>query len=125
MDDIAVRSLARQCIALVERAFVLIDQHAVLVERLVAVAVELHREQALARAERVGRVDDDEVVFVLDAADVLEAVLIQDMDARSTPRRADTPCRPRRRARRSPQGRCARCACSGTARGHSRRRRRR
>ena len=60
----------------------LIDQHAVLVERLVAVAVELHREQALAGAERVGRVDDDEVVFVLDAADVLEAVLIQDMDAR-------------------------------------------
>ena len=82
VHDIAMCALAGERVAPVERAFVLIDQHAVLVKRLVAVAVELHREQALARAERVGRVDDDEVVFVLDAADVLEAVLIQDMDAR-------------------------------------------
>ena len=34
VHDIAVRSLARQRIALVERAFVLIDEHAVLLERL-------------------------------------------------------------------------------------------
>ena len=71
VHDIAVRSLARQRIALVERAFVLVDEHAVLLERLVAVAVKFHREQALARAERVGRVDDDKVVLVLNPADIL------------------------------------------------------
>ena len=38
--DIAVRSLARKRIALVERAFVLVDEHAVLLERLVAAAVK-------------------------------------------------------------------------------------
>ena len=81
VHDVAVRALAGERVALVERAFVLVDQHAVFFERLVAVAVELHREQALARAERVGRVDDDEVVFVLDAADILETVLIQDVHA--------------------------------------------
>ena len=77
-----MRALAGERVALVERAFVLVDQHAVFPQRLVAVAVELHREQALARAELVGRVDDDEVVFVLDAADILEAVLIQDVHPR-------------------------------------------
>ena len=71
VHDIAVRPLARKRIALVERAFVLIDEHAVLLERLVAVAVKFHREQALARAERVGRVDDDKVVLVLNPADIL------------------------------------------------------
>ena len=54
VHDVAVRALAGERVALVERAFVLVDQHAVLTQRLVAVAVELHREQALARAERVG-----------------------------------------------------------------------
>ena len=71
VHDIAVRPLAGERVAPVERAFVLIDQHAVLVKRLVAVAVELHREQTLARAERVGRVDDDKVVLVLNPADIL------------------------------------------------------
>ena len=71
VHDIAVCALAGERVAPVERAFVLIDQHAVLVERLVAVAVELHREQTLARAERVGRVDDDKVVLVLNPADIL------------------------------------------------------
>ena len=89
VHDVAVRALAGERVALVERALVLVDQHAVLPQRLVAVAVELHREQALARAEGVGRVDDDEVVFVLDAADVLEAVLIQDVHARVVQRAGD------------------------------------
>lgn len=89
IDDALVGALHRVGVLLVERALVLIDHDAVLAQRLVAVAVELLREEALARAERVRRIDDDEVVGVLRVAHILEAVLVVDHDARvaETPRR--------------------------------------
>ena len=52
------------------------DSHdAVLFQGVEAAAVELTGEQALAGAEGIGGVHDDEVVFLLALADELEGVL--------------------------------------------------
>ena len=59
----------------VEGAALLVDHDAVLFQGVEAAAVELTGEQALAGAEGVGRVHDDEVVLLLALADELEGVL--------------------------------------------------
>ena len=82
LDDALVRPLHGDGVHVVEGALVLVDQDAVRVQRLVAVAVELAREQTLAGPEGVGRVDDDQVVVAFVTADKLEPVLDVDRDAR-------------------------------------------
>ena len=78
----AVRALHCLGIFVVERAFVLIYKYPVLGQRLIAVAVKFLCEQTLARAERVGAVDDYQVVFVLDPAHEFQPVLIENVNAR-------------------------------------------
>ena len=60
----------------------LVDEYAVVAERLEAVAVELLCEKSFAGAEWVCRVDDYEVVLLFDCADEFEAVLEMQRDAR-------------------------------------------
>ena len=49
----------------IERASVLIDHDPRIFERLIAAAVEFFGKKAFRRAERIGRIVDDEVVFPL------------------------------------------------------------
>ena len=64
----AVRVADGLLVRLVERRLVLVDEDAVVAQRLVARAVELAREEALGGTVRIGRVDDDEIVLALLAA---------------------------------------------------------
>ncbi len=64
----------------VEGAALLVDHDAVLSQGVEAAAVELPGEQALGGAEGVGGVHDDEVIFLLAAADVFQSVLEVDVD---------------------------------------------
>ena len=57
-------------------AALLVDHDAVRFQGVEAAAVELTGEQALAGAEGIGGVHDDEVVLLLAAADILELSLI-------------------------------------------------
>lgn len=97
--DALVRTLHGGRIGGIERAFVLIDHDAVLAQGIIAAAVEFLCEQALAGAERVRGVHDDEVVFVLAGADEFQSVCNMDMHARGRrdgrPSSADTCGRPR------------------------------
>lgn len=82
IDDAFVGALHGVGILGVEGAFVLVDHDAVVVQGLVAVAVEFLGEEAFAGAEGVSRVDDDEVVGVFAVADEFEAVFVVDGEAR-------------------------------------------
>ena len=79
--DVAVRVADGLLVRLVERRLVLVDEDAVVAQCLVARAVELAREEALCGTVRIGRVDDDEVVFGLLAAHVAESLLEPHLDA--------------------------------------------
>ncbi len=57
----------------------MVDHDAVLFQGVEAAAVELAGEQALGGAEGVGGIHDDQVVFLLAAADELEGVLKVDV----------------------------------------------
>ena len=60
----------------------LIDEYAVVVQNFAAVPVEFLREEPLARAEGVGRIDYYKVVFFFRGAHEFEAVLKVQRDAR-------------------------------------------
>ena len=77
----AVGALHYLGVLVVERAFMLVHKYAVLIERLVAVAVEFLCKQPLAGSERVGGIHDYQVVFVIFTADVFQTVLVEDMHA--------------------------------------------
>ena len=77
--DAAVCPLHGIGIGRVECAFMLVDQYAVLGQRLVAVAVEFLGKQTFTHAERIGRIHNNQVVFVFHLADKPQAVLIVNM----------------------------------------------
>ncbi|MPM92330.1 hypothetical protein SDC9_139465 [bioreactor metagenome] len=60
----AVHCAAGALVLVVKRAAVLIDHNAVLFERLKAVPIKLLCKQPRRMAERIGRVVDDQVVFI-------------------------------------------------------------
>ena len=74
VNNTLVRTLHGAGIFFVERAFMLIDHDAVGVQRLEAVAVEFFREQPFARTERIGGIDDDQIVFIDTFTHILETV---------------------------------------------------
>ena len=64
LHDPLVHPLALERLLRIEGALILVDHDPVLVERIIAVAVKLFREQPFARAERIRRVNDDQVVCI-------------------------------------------------------------
>lgn len=78
-DDAFVRSLAGGSILVIEWAFMLVNHDAVLFKRLVAVAVKFAGEQSFTRTERIGGIDDDQVIFILTGADKFQSVLVVDV----------------------------------------------
>ena len=71
-----VRALHRPRILGIEGGFVLVDQDAVAAKRLVAVPIELPREQPGARSKGIGGIHDHQIVGVLAVAHEAQAVLI-------------------------------------------------
>ena len=67
--DAAVCPLHGVGIGRVECAFMLVDQYAVLGQRLIAVAVEFLGKQTFTHAERISRIHNNQVVFVFHLAD--------------------------------------------------------
>ena len=65
----------------VERRLVLVDEDAVVAQRLVAGAVELAGEETLGGPVRIGRIDDDQVILGLLAAHIPESLLEPHLDA--------------------------------------------
>ena len=65
----------------IERAALLVYHNAVIAQGVIAVAVKFAGEKPLRRAERVGGVHNDKVIFILTLADELECVFVIDMHA--------------------------------------------
>ena len=65
LGDVAMGITHRLLVGRVERGFVLVDQDAIVAQRLEAGAVELAGEETLGGAVGIRRVDDDEVVLGL------------------------------------------------------------
>ena len=81
-DDPLVRPLHGERVLLVKGALVLIDHDAVLFERLEAVSVKFAGKEPFARAERIGRVYDDQIVFRLFPSHEFESVFNINVQAR-------------------------------------------
>ena len=59
----------------IERAFMLIDENAICFQCLVAVPVKLLGKQPFANAERVSRINDNQIIFVFDFPDKPQTIL--------------------------------------------------
>src|SRR5699024_10258578 len=77
--NIPVRPLAGQSVLLVKRTLMLVYHDPVLFQSLVAVPVKFPGKQAFSRAERICRIYNDQIVFILTSADKLQSVLIVDL----------------------------------------------
>ena len=63
----------------IERAALLVDHDAVFTQSIIAASVKFAGEKPLGRAERVGGIDDDEVVLIFTLANELQRVFVVDM----------------------------------------------
>ena len=61
--NLFVHTAAGVLVLIVKRAAVLVYHDAVVAQRFIAAAVKLFGEQPLRRAERIGRIVDDQIVF--------------------------------------------------------------